>query len=420
MKVYLDYGDGQLEVDLPDGAAVIEPQETEPLRDPAAALLRALREPISGPPLHQLVRPGDHVAISVCDGTRPQPREVMLKAILSELTHYGAAQRVTVLIASGTHRLGTSDEIRRMLGEEVLRACEVISHDCRETSQLLPMGTVAGDVPVALNRSWVEADVRISTGLMEPHSFAGFSGGPKMIAPGLAALETVLALHNARRISDPRATWGIVEGNPVHDAIRAVAATAPPTFSVDVLLDSRQNITHVFSGELFAMHSRACDVARQVSMRSVSRRFPLVITSSSGYPLDQNLQQALKGVSAAAEIVTDGGTIVCAAECRNGLENEELYTSLFQSNEDARDVNARILHSDTVIPDQWGVQLQTRVQERARVLVKTSGVTPAQLRIAHLEGIDDINAFVRTELKRDPKLPIAVLPSGSQCIPLLV
>ncbi|MFH0916704.1 MAG: nickel-dependent lactate racemase [bacterium] len=419
MKVYLDYGDGRLEVDLPDDATVIEPQETKPLRDPAAALLRALREPISGPPLHELVRPGDRVAISVCDGTRPQPREVMLGAILSELTDHGAAEDVTVLIASGTHRLGTSDEIRTMLGEEVLRRCQVICHDCRETGQLLPMGTVAGDVPVALNRTWVEADVRISLGLMEPHSFAGFSGGPKMIAPGLAALETVLALHNARRIGDPRATWGVVEGNPVHDAIRATAATAPPAFSVDVLLDSRQRITHVFSGELFAMHARACEVARRLTMRRVPRRFPLVITSSSGYPLDQNLQQALKGVSAAAEIVTDGGTIVCAAECRNGLPNEQLYTGVLQVSEDIRDAHARILKADSVIPDQWQVQLQAQVQERARVLVKTYGVTPAQLRVAHLEGMDDINAFVRTELERNPTLPIAVLPSGSQCIPFV-
>jgi nickel-dependent lactate racemase len=419
MKVDLDYGDGRLEVEVPDTATVVEPPRAEPLLDPAAALVQALREPVSGPPLRQLVRPGDRVVISVCDGARPQPRKEMLKAILSELTEHVAARQVTILVANGTHRLGSPDELRGLLGEEVLLKCEVVNHDCRDAAQLVPMGTVAGDVPVALNRRWVEADVRISAGLMEPHPFAGFSGGPKMVAPGVAALETVLALHNARRIGDRRATWGLVIGNPVHDAIREIAALAPPAFSVDILLDTDRRIISVFAGELFAMHSRGCDVARRLTMRGVSRRYPLVITSSSGYPLDQNLLQATKGISAAAEIVSDGGVILCAAECRYGLGNEDLYACLFRSNDDPCDVNARILQSDTVIPDQWGIQLQTRVQDRARVLVKADGLTRAQLGVAHVEAVDDIGAFVRTELQRDPALPIAVLPSGSQCVPFV-
>ena len=198
---------------------------------------------MAGAALAQLARPGQRVVIAVPDGTRPHPHRAVLEAMLTELAGAGADGDVTVLIAGGTHCADAPDVIEAMLGPEVLRRCKVAVHDCRDASNLVSLGPAAppaDDVPVALDRRWVEADLRISTGLVEPHLFAGFSGGPKLVAIGTAGLDTVMALHNGRRIGDPRATWGVVEGNPVHDAIRAVAALAPPDFSLEVVIDSGQ------------------------------------------------------------------------------------------------------------------------------------------------------------------------------------
>lgn len=419
MKIDIDYGRSGLSLDVPDDATVVRPRARSGLPDPLSVIRRRVREPTVGEPLRELARGKGSVAISVCDGTRPQPRKEVLTVILEELRSVGMDGDVTVLIATGTHTGNTREELVEMLGAEVLSRCQVVNHDCRDEGQLVSMGTVAGDVPVALNRRWVEADVRITTGFVEPHFFAGFSGGPKMVAPGLAALETVMALHNAERIASPSATWGVVEGNPVHDAIREAAATCPPDFALDVLLNERKQITDVFAGELFAMHEEARTVAREVAMQQVDAPFPLVITTNSGFPLDQNLYQTVKGLSAAAQIVEDGGTIICAAECRNGLPDGSVYADLLASDSDIQSINDRLVRSDEVIADQWQVQVQARVQARARVLLKSDGLTAAEVEGAHLEPLDDIQTYIDQQHRSGHPSRIAVLPSGPQTIAYL-
>ena len=422
MQITLDYGTTGLSIDLPDDCTVIRPDDSSPLADPAGALLEALRRPVAGPALAELARPGQRVVIAVPDGTRPHPQRAVLEAMLVELARAGADGDVTVLVAGGTHYADAPEVIESMLGPEVLRRCKVAIHDCRDAAQLVSLGAAAppaADVQVALDRRWVEADVRVSTGLVEPHLFAGFSGGPKLVAIGTAGLDTVMSLHNGRRVGEPRATWGVVEGNPVHDAIRAVAALALPHFSLELVLDSAKRLTHVFAGQTAAAHQAAAAVARQTTMRRLDRTFPLVITSSGGYPLDQNFYQAIKGVSAAAEIVSEGGTIILAAECRYGLPNSAVYDEVLRPGEDIRVANARILQSHEVVPDQWQLQVQARIQARANVLVNSSGLSPGDLALARLEPIGDIAAFVRAAREKDREIPIAVLPHGPYCVPFL-
>ncbi len=310
MRVRLAYGRSGLTIDVPrERTTVIEPIQAPALADPDAALTAALRRPVAGPPLRGLAKPGQTLAISVCDVTRAQPRREMVGAVLRELDGIVRPEDVMILIATGTHRANTPAELRAMLGDEIISSCRVINHDARDDSSLVELGESGNGVPTRLCRHWLEADLRITTGFVEPHFFAGFSGGPKMVAPGLAGLDTVLTLHDAARVGDPRSTWGIIEKNPLHSDIRAIAARpeAEPHFSMDVLLDRSQRITHVFAGELFAMHRRACAAAKPIAMRETSRRFEVVVTTNSGYPLDQNLYQAVKGMSAAAQVVVDGG-----------------------------------------------------------------------------------------------------------------
>jgi nickel-dependent lactate racemase len=419
MELTLAYGSHGLRVELPtERTTVVRPRHREPVSEPFKTVQDALRQPVAGPPLREVARRGQRVAISVCDITRAQPRPVMLEAILAELDGVVRPEDVTVIVATGTHRVNTDEELDSMLGPEVRRSCRVVNHVSRDESTLVDLGMV-DDVPVLLSREWVEADLRITTGFVEPHFFAGFSGGPKMVAPGLAGLATVLELHNGRRIADPRATWGICEGNPVHDAIRAVAAVAAPDFALDVLLNDEQRITAAFGGELFEMHRVARRHAKTEAMAAVSHTFDIVVTTNSGYPLDQNLYQAVKGISAAAEIVREGGTIVCAAECRDGLPEHGSYATLLAKGDSPAALLRMIEGSAVTIPDQWQVQVQARIQQRATVLVHADGLTGEQLRAAHFLPADDVSDVVASLVRAQPDARICVLPDGPQTIPYL-
>src|SRR5687767_9199357 len=267
MKVRLAYGAGGLEVELPEDTTVVEPAYHAGASDEAAVLRGALRRPVSGPPLHELAQRGMKVAISMCDGTRAQPRDKMIPAVLDELDV--SDEDVVILVATGTHRGNTAEEIRAMLGDDIVERVRVVNHDARDKATLTFLGEHGDGVPVWINSEWVQADLRITTGFVEPHFFAGFSGGPKLVTPGLAGLDTVLVLHNAQRIGDPQATWGVLEGNPVHDDIRAAAAAASPHFSFDVILNREQRVIEAFAGELGPMHRTACEAARELAMVEV-------------------------------------------------------------------------------------------------------------------------------------------------------
>src|SRR5262245_15531769 len=420
MRVRLDYGIDGLEVDLPgERVTIIEPVFRPPVRDPHAALVAALRAPIDAPPLRELAARGGRVAVSVCDITRAQPRADMLRALLEEMPDV-RERDVTILIATGTHRCNTPAELDAMLGADLVRRCRVINHDSRDPSALVHVGETSTGVPVYLNRLWLNADVRITTGFVEPHFFAGFSGGPKMVAPGLAGLETTLTLHDAARIAHPMATWGVTEGNPIHDDIREIARMTGVHFAVDVTLNRAQEITAVFAGELFAEHRAACAAAKRDAMREVDVPFDVVLTTNSGYPLDQNLYQAVKGMSAAAKVVKRGGTIVCAAECRDGLPAHGSYGEVLASRSSPQELLAMITAPGYSKPDQWQVQIQAQVQTKARVLVKTSGLSDGEIRAAHFDPIDEVGPAIRQALAAaGPHATLCVLPQGPQTIPYL-
>src|SRR3954447_23566514 len=292
MQTRAAYGDTGLWLDVPDDSTIVTPSHRPAAADQRQAVRDALRRPVSGPPLRERVRPGQTVAISACDGTRAQPRHLTIPAVLEELDGIIDLDDVVVLVATGTHRANTPAELRAMFGDEVVDSVRIVNHDSRAPETMVWRGTFGRDVPVWLNREWSEADVRITTGFVEPHFFAGFSGGPKLVAPGLAALDTVLVLHDAARIGDPRATWGITHGNPVHDDVRAIGEATGVTFAVDVVLNRDQDIVGAFGGDLLPMHAAACDLARRIAMQPVDAPFDVVVTTNSGFPLDQNLYQA--------------------------------------------------------------------------------------------------------------------------------
>ena len=421
MNVRLAYGSGGLDVELPDSCTtVVAPTHHPGAPDEVATLRSALRSPVEGPPLRELVRPGQKVAISMCDGTRAQPRQLMIPAVLAEIEGVIDPADVVILVATGTHRGNTETEIRAMLGGDLFDRVRVVNHDSRDPDSLVFLGEHGNGVPVWLNRLWVDADLRITTGFVEPHFFAGFSGGPKMVAPGLAGLDTILVLHDAARIGDPNATWAVTEGNPVHDDIRAAAAAAPPHFSLDVILNREQRIITAFGGELWTMHRAACRAAREYAMQTVAAPFDVVVTSNSGFPLDQNLYQSVKGMSAAAKVVKPGGMIVCAAECRDGFPGHGSYRELLSSRGSPQDLLDAIIASPKVIPDQWQVQVQANIQAKATVVMHTDFLSDEELEQVNLTQTRDIGATVRAELAgRGAGATVCVLPEGPQTIPIV-
>src|SRR5215472_9616924 len=413
--VRLAYGRAGLAVDLPDGADVLEPRRLEGLPDEAAAIRRALREPIGGRPLRGLVPAGAAVGVSVCDVTRPFPASRVLPVLLDELPR----ARVTVFVATGTHRACTPAELERMLGADVLAAVEVVQHDAFDLGRHASLGVVPGSAaPALVERAFLEQDVRLTTGFIEPHFFAGFSGGPKMVAPGLAHLDTVLELHSAARIGDPRATWGVTRGNPVHDGVRALAERAGITFNLDVTLNVDHRITNVFAGDLAASHAAGCAFAMETAMAPVTAAYDVVVSTNSGYPLDQNLYQTVKGMSAAAQIVRPGGAILMASECADGLPEHGRYKDLLRESDGPAAFLERLERAPAAEHDQWQVQVQALIQGRARVLVHAGGLTPEQVSAAWLEPAGDVAACAAELLAASgPGARLAVLPQGPQTIP---
>ena len=420
MKVELAYGKTGLAVDVPrDRTTVIEPAFLPGLPDERGALLNAIRNPIDARPLRQTVRSDQTVAISVCDITRPMPSSTVLPVLLGEISHLPDRQ-VTILVATGTHRTNTRAELETMLGAEVVDRHNVVNHDGFDPDAVIHLGETSTGIPIQLNRAWVKADFRITTGFVEPHFFAGFSGGPKMVAPGLAAFETIMRLHSAPLIADPSSVWGITEGNPIHDAIREIAGKTGVDFSVDVTINRDHEITSAYAGELFAVHKAACDVSRRTAMQAVPDPFEVVVTTNSGYPLDLNLYQSVKGMSAGAQIVQEGGTIICAAECSDGIPEHGEYKQLLASRGTPEELLEMVNAPGYSHHDQWQVQIQAQILLKARVYLKSDCLTPRQISAAHLTPVDDLEEAIAESLGRHGKSArLCVLPQGPQTIPYL-
>ena len=413
MRVTLAYGREGLVADLPDQTDVVEPRDLPGVADEVAALRQAMRSPVAGPALRDLVPHGARVGIVICDVTRPFPARRVLPVLLDELP---SSARVTVFVATGTHRACTPQELDSMLGPDLAASLHIVQHDAFDLGRHAYLGTASTGAEAWIEREFLEQDVKILTGFIEPHFFAGFSGGPKMVCPGLAAIETVLHTHGAPFIAHPNATWGITQGNPIHDEARAIAALARPDFSLDVTLNKQHQITAVFAGELFAAHAAGVRFAHETAMAPVDRPYDVVVTTNSGYPLDQNLYQAVKGMSAAAQIVRPGGAILIASECADGLPDHGRYKDLLREAAGPEDFLARLNEPGFHVHDQWQVQVQAQIQRRARVLVKAAGVSAEQLQAAWFEAADDVSATVEA-LGREHGPRVAALPQGPQTIP---
>ena len=421
MKVDLNYGRQGLEINLPDPVDVLATHFIPGIPDEAEGIRKALQEPISSPPLSTLVEAGDRVIVVHTDITRATPNERILPVLLDELLSGGiASQDITLLNGLGTHRPQTENELRGMLGDQIVDGYRCLQHDCNDDGNLVSLGETSLGNPVRINRHYMEADVRILTGFIEPHFFAGFSGGPKAILPSLAGTESVFSNHGLEMIAHPQAAWGITTGNPIWEEMGEVALRTDPTFTLNVAINTQQEITAVFAGDMLEAHSLGCAYVKRNAMVAVDASYDIVITTNSGYPLDQNLYQSVKGMSAASQIVREGGAIIIATACEDGLPQHGRYASLLAEAGTPQGILDLISQPGFSVQDQWQVQIQAQIQRRAEVYVYSDGLTDDQIQQALFLPCHDIEATVAHLQERyGPQARICVMPEGPQLIPYL-
>ncbi len=418
MDVHLAYGRGTLVVDAPHDALIIEPGTVPPVADERAGFTAAVRAPIESPALRDAIGSDDRVVIVTSDVTRATPNERLIPWILDELAHVPPEQ-ITVIVGTGSHRATTPAEMVQMFGEDVLRRVRVIDHDAHDAAQSAHVGTTSRGARAFLNKEYLAADKRIVVGFIEPHFYAGFSGGPKGVMPGVAGIETVLFFHNAEMVAHPNTDFLRLDGNPVQEMCREVVAMAPPHFLVNVTLDREKRITGFFCGHYIVAHEAGAAFSRQSVTREIPHRFDVVVTTNGGYPLDQNLYQAGKGLKAASAAVKDGGTILMCSECSDGLPAHGNFGDIIRSARTPQELFERIMTPGFSIYDQWSAQSQVMIQLHADVLLKTS-LPDEVVRAAMLTPVADPTLALREALaKYGPDATCAILPEGPYVVPFV-
>jgi nickel-dependent lactate racemase len=422
MRIRLDYGRDGLDVEVPDAsvAAVLNLSPRPAHADPSAAVRRALATPHGSPPLRQLAAGRASACVVISDITRPVPNRLLLPPILADLEAAGIPRAaITILIATGTHRASTPAERIEMVGEELAARYRLEDHDARDLPGHAYLGDSPRGVPAWVDRRFLEAELRLSCALIEPHFMAGFSGGRKNICPGVCAMETVRVWHGPRFIGHARAEAGSVDGNPVHEDALWVARRAGLHFICDVTLDEERRITGVFAGEPDAAWRAGVEFARGVCEAPLEAPVDVVLTTCAGYPLDLTFYQAVKGMVGALPALKEGGDIVLAAQCAEGLGGTEFAETLLAT-ADLEEFVARTCEPGFFIPDQWELHELLKAVRRARVLVFCEGIPAETLRRCFVEPVPSVEDGVARALKRHgPGARMAVIPRGPYVIPVV-
>jgi nickel-dependent lactate racemase len=413
-KLHLQYGTEGIELatDAPN-LTVLEPKFVPGLPDERKAFAGAVR------PLRDLIRAGDRTAIVIPDLTRPLPSERLLPWLFEELAHV-PAENFVIVNGTGTHRPNTREELERMVGAGVVAKYTLVNHDAQDDATHEEAGKAKDGRPVRLNRAYVQADKRIVMGFIEPHFMAGYSGGLKGIFPAIADMQSIMHYHNAEIIGDPRSTWARLEDNPTQQIIRHNGGLVPPDFCINVTLNRKREITGYYCGaDTIEAHRRGAEACRAVAMAPCKQPFPIIVTTNSGYPLDQNLYQTVKGMSAAAQVVARGGTILTVSRCNAGFPAEGNFKKLLFDHDSPQALLDTINAPGFLMHDQWEAQLLALICLKARVGL-FSELPADEVRRAYLEPVEDVSARLAAELGRVGRdVPVAVLPEGPMTIPCL-
>ena len=421
MRIEMAFGRQGLEIELPEGneVEVLRIPGVPPLADPSKAVAEAVACPIGAPPLVDLARVGGDAVIVVCDITRPVPNEIMLPPIIEALERAGISRdRITILVATGLHRPSAGDDLVEMLGEDIVREFRVINHRATETAQQVQLGRTASGIEVDIDRVYVEASLRISTGFIEPHLMAGFSGGRKLCGIGCGGERTIRGLHAPRIIEHPNSIEGRLEGNLLHEELTEMAAMVGMDFIVNVTLDEGHRITGVFAGHFDEAFRTGCEFARHSIRRTVEREVDIVVASCGGHPLDLSYYQSAKGFTGAMHICKRGGTVILLSACSRGLGKPE-YAELCREVGSMEDFLDRFVQGDAEAQrcalriDQWQLHNVTRALRKCHCSLVDAGLTPEQRSVLMHPATESFEEALADALARHgPEATIAVIPKG--------
>lgn len=415
MRVQLDYGRSGLSVQLPAkcDARLLSYRRTEPLANPSVALDHVLDHPTGSRSLDELARGKKTACIAICDLTRPVPNKLILKGLLKRLERSGIAREaILILIATGLHRPNDREEIIEMVGDEIANSYRIENHHGQQKAEHTYLGESPRGVPIWIDSRYVQADLKISTGLIEPHLMAGFSGGRKVICPGLAGIDTVRVWHGPQFLSHPNADCGILEGNPVHEENSWIAKHVGCDFIVNAVIDAERRPLRIVAGDLQEAFEEGVEFVREIVSASVPEPVDIVVTSAAGYPLDTTFYQAVKGMTAAVSIVKEGGTIILAASMSEGIGSSE-FQQLFKDHATIEDFMTRLEDPEFFSLDQWQLQKLGQVRRKARVKVVTDGLPSSTIDGLFVESAPTVEAAVSEELNRHGQsAKVAVIPKG--------
>ncbi|KAA5605992.1 nickel-dependent lactate racemase [Roseospira marina] len=423
MRIELLYGKATVPLDLPDtwDVTVIEKAAMPVLADPVGAVERVLGQPTGAAPLIESARGARTACILICDVTRPVPNGLLLPPLVRTLLDAGVpADGITILVATGLHRPNLDDELAEVVGDPwVLETVRVENHFALDDDAHVDLGPTAHGTPVRIDRRFVEADVRIATGLVEPHFMAGWSGGRKVIAPGVAHRDTITTFHNHAFMAHPRAANCVLDGNPLHREQLAIVEKVGGALALNVVIDDHRRPCTVTYGEIVESHLKAVDFVRAYAAVSVPRRFHTVVTSAAGYPLDKTYYQTVKGMVGPLDILEEGGDLIIASDCSEGMGSGayvEAQRRLLDRGVDG--FLEDIARKDFADIDEWQTQMQIRTMRRGTIRLYAPRLGDA-LELTGVESVPDLTAAVHASVARHGDTSVAVVPEGPYVIPVL-
>ncbi len=420
MVVRLEYGTTGLECSIPDPELqkVLRIKSLPPLADLGDSIADAIESPIEQLPLAQLANGKKTACLVICDITRPVPNAEILPTVIGTLEGAGIPREgITILIATGTHRPNEGDELKKLVGADIARNFRCVNHFCTEQESLVDLGTSPNGVPIQLNKLYVEAELKITLGMIEPHFMAGFAGGRKMVMPGVAGLDSIMAWHSPKFLEHPLATNGSVEGNPVHEEALAICKLCPPDFIIDVALNEQKRPWAVFAGHFENAWLRGVAAVRETTQDWVEEAVDVVVTTCGGFPLDLTYYQTVKGMVGALPIVKEGGWIVIASACEEGIGNAHFKEALFELDRIDNLVERMESGDWTPVADQWQIEELAKAARSAKIAMITKGISPEECRQIFAEPFPTVEAaldHIRQEYDRP--ITVAAIPKGPYVI----
>ena len=422
----LDYGKTGIEINLdPEwNVTIFHPLKKNPIENPIEKIKESINNPVDSPSLKEIVKnKGDvkSVCIVASDATRPVPSHLILEALIAELNIYGIEdEKIMILISTGLHRNSREEELERILGENLKKRIKVIDHIATDENSLIRVGITADNHPILINKHYIEADLKILTGYVEPHFFFGFAGGRKSLFPGIGGAEIIQNNHSAENIASPFARFGTYKENPLHKNSIEISKKVGVDFIVNVCINEQHDIIQVASGDFEKAHEILVSYQLKHVFREIGKPYDIVICGNGGYPLDLNLYQAVKSMAIGEMAVKEGGTIISVNECTDGVGiGQDKFKELIFSGMKPKEIYNKILNKEIIVPDQWEIQILTRILMKADIYVisKLNEDEIGNIGLKHAKTVEDA---IRNCLKKHQSdSSILILPNGPQVLPLL-